>query len=106
MAFDFDMIKKVYQRLANPLDTTRKATKKPLTLAKKILHSHLLEEKITTAYIRVKDYLNFAPDRIACQDATTQIASMQFMQAGKNKVAILTNLPYSHLILTTNQRYY
>ena len=106
MAFDIDMIKKVYQQVAERVDAAREVTEKPLTLAEKILYSHLWEEKITTAHIRVKDYLDFAPDRIDCQNATVQMALLQFMQAGKNKVAILTNLPYCNLILTTNQRYY
>ncbi len=106
MAFDIDMIKKVYQQVAERVDAAREVTEKPLTLAEKILYSHLWEGKAKTAYTRGKDYVDFAPDRIACQDATAQMALLQFMQVGKNKVAVLTTVRYSHLILTTNQRYY
>ena len=98
MAFDIDMIKKVYAEVSGRIDAARKVTGKPLTLAEKILYSHLWEGKAKTAFERGKDYVDFAPDRIACQDATAQMALLQFMQAGKNKVAVPTTVHCDHLI--------
>jgi len=98
MAFDIDMIKKVYSQVAERVNTARKVTGKPLTLAEKILYSHLWDGNAKTAFLRGKDYVDFAPDRIACQDATAQMALLQFMQAGKNKVAVPTTVHCDHLI--------
>jgi len=98
MAFDIDMIKKVYGQVAERVDAAREVTGKPLTLAEKILYSHLWDGKAKTAFGRGKDYVDFAPDRIACQDATAQMALLQFMQAGKNKVAVPTTVHCDHLI--------
>ncbi len=98
MAFDIDMIKKVYSQVADRVNAARKVTGKPLTLAEKILYSHLWDGKPSTAFTRGKDYVDFAPDRIACQDATAQMALLQFMQAGKNKVAVPTTVHCDHLI--------
>ncbi len=98
MAFDIDMIKKVYAQVADRVENARKVTGKPLTLAEKILYSHLWDGKVNTAFKRGKDYVDFAPDRIACQDATAQMALLQFMQAGKKKVAVPTTVHCDHLI--------
>ena len=98
MAFDIEMIKKVYQNVAERVDKAQEVTGKPLTLAEKILYSHLWDGNPTTAFQRGKDYVDFAPDRIACQDATAQMALLQFMQAGKSKVAVPTTVHCDHLI--------
>ncbi|WP_062061086.1 aconitate hydratase [Aquimarina longa] len=98
MAFDIDMIKKVYSQVADRVNAAREVTGKPLTLAEKILYSHLWDVKTKEAFTRGKDYVDFAPDRIACQDATAQMALLQFMQAGKNKVAVPTTVHCDHLI--------
>ncbi|TVZ60076.1 aconitase [Flavobacteriaceae bacterium MAR_2010_105] len=98
MAFDIDMIKKVYSTMAERVDKAREVVGKPLTLSEKILYSHLWDGTPTTAYRRGKDYVDFAPDRIACQDATAQMALLQFMQAGKSKVAVPTTVHCDHLI--------
>jgi len=98
MAFDVDMIKKVYDRMTERVDIARKVTGKPLTLAEKILYNHLWDGKATLNFKRGVDYVDFAPDRIACQDATAQMALLQFMQAGKKKVAVPTTVHCDHLI--------
>ncbi|MCZ4318612.1 aconitate hydratase [Aequorivita viscosa] len=98
MAFDIDMIKKVYAQMAERVDKAREVTGKPLTLSEKILYSHLWDGNPDKAFQRGKDYVNFAPDRIACQDATAQMALLQFMQAGKKIVAVPTTVHCDHLI--------
>ncbi len=98
MAFDIEMIKGVYSRMAERVDAARKVVGKPLTLAEKILYNHLWDGKTTTSFVRGKDYVDFAPDRIACQDATAQMALLQFMQAGKKEVAVPTTVHCDHLI--------
>ena len=98
MTFDIDMIKSVYSRMAERVDSAKKVVGKPLTLAEKILYNHLWDGNPETAYVRGKDYVDFAPDRIACQDATAQMALLQFMQAGKSKVAVPTTVHCDHLI--------
>tara|TARA_B110000003_G_scaffold153342_2_gene154123 strand:+ start:6498 stop:8765 length:2268 start_codon:yes stop_codon:yes gene_type:complete len=98
MAFDVDMIKKVYSTISARVDAARELTGKPLTLAEKILYSHLWNGKPTKAFLRGNDYVDFAPDRIALQDATAQMALLQFMQAGKSKVAVPTTAHCDHLI--------
>jgi len=98
MAFDIEMIKGVYGRMADRVDTAKSIVGKPLTLAEKILYNHLWDGKAKTAFARGKDYVDFAPDRIACQDATAQMALLQFMQAGKTKVAVPTTVHCDHLI--------
>jgi aconitate hydratase len=98
MAFDVDMIKAVYSRMANRVDKAREIVGKPLTLSEKILYSHLSDGEPTKAFTRGKDYVEFDPDRIACQDATAQMALLQFMQAGKDKVAVPTTVHCDHLI--------
>ncbi|MBA3986270.1 MAG: aconitate hydratase [Flavobacteriales bacterium] len=98
MAFDIEMIKKVYATMDERVTKARQIVKKPLTLTEKILYTHLWEGNPTTAFQRGKDYVDFAPDRIACQDATAQMALLQFMQAGKDKVAVPTTVHCDHLI--------
>ncbi|MGB0366149.1 MAG: aconitate hydratase [Flavobacteriaceae bacterium] len=98
MAFDIEMIKAVYARLEDRVAKARKLTGKPLTASEKILYSHLWDGKLERPYTRGADYVDFAPDRIACQDATAQMALLQFMQAGKTKVAVPTTVHCDHLI--------
>jgi aconitate hydratase len=98
MAFDIEMIKKVYANFATRIDAARKATGKPLTLTEKILYAHLTEGKASKAYERGKDYVDFAPDRVAMQDATAQMALLQFMQSGRAKVAVPSTVHCDHLI--------
>jgi aconitate hydratase len=98
MAFDIAMIKATYARLAARVEAARKVTNKPLTASEKILYSHLWDGAATQVFNRGVDYVDFAPDRIACQDATAQMALLQFMQAGKPKVAVPTTVHCDHLI--------
>ena len=98
MAFDIDMIKGVYARMTERVDHARKLVGRPLTLSEKILYAHLWDNPAEKAYGRGKDYVDFAPDRIACQDATAQMALLQFMHAGKPKVAVPTTVHCDHLI--------
>ena len=98
MAFDIEMIKSVYSKIKNRVDKARELTGKPLTASEKILYSHLWDGNPEKVFSRGKDYVDFAPDRIACQDATAQMALLQFMQAGKAKVAVPTTVHCDHLI--------
>ncbi len=97
MVFDIEMIKNVYSSMKDKVDHAKKVCNHPLTLSEKILYSHLWE-KTESTFRRGIDYVDFAPDRIACQDATAQMALLQFMQAGKNKVAVPTTVHCDHLI--------
>ena len=92
------MIQKVYATMASRVDKARALVGRPLTLSEKILYSHLWEGTPTQAFTRGKDYVDFAPDRVACQDATAQMALLQFMHAGKSKVAVPTTVHCDHLI--------
>ncbi|MFT4875330.1 MAG: aconitate hydratase [Bacteroidia bacterium] len=96
--FDLDLIKKTYQNLDSKVTAARKVVGNPLTLSEKILYSHLWDGDANTVFTRGKDYVDFAPDRIACQDATAQMALLQFMQSGKSKVAVPTTVHCDHLI--------
>jgi len=98
MAFDIEMIQQVYNRLPECVEAARKLTGKPLTASEKILYSHLWETQHKKAFQRGVDYVDFTPDRIACQDATAQMALLQFMQSGKDKVAVPTTVHCDHLI--------
>ncbi len=102
MAFDLDMIKTVYEGMGERVNKARELTGKPLTLAEKILYAHLSEGMPKETYERGSSYVDFAPDRIACQDATAQMALLQFMQAGKKKVAVPTTVHCDHLIQAKN----
>ncbi|NND87946.1 MAG: aconitate hydratase, partial [Flavobacteriaceae bacterium] len=98
MAFDIEMIKKVYAQMPERVNKAREIVGRPLTLSEKILYNHLWDGMPTQSFTRGKDYVDFAPDRIACQDATAQMALLQFMQAGKDKVAVPTTVHCDHLI--------
>ena len=84
MLFDLDLIKKVYAQLPGKIEAARKLTGKPLTLAEKILYSHTFQTP-QAPYQRGKDYVDFAPDRVAMQDATAQMALLQFMTCGRER---------------------
>lgn len=98
MVFDLEMIKRVYSALPAKVDAARKLTGRPLTLTEKILYTHLTEALPKTPYGRGKDYVDFNPDRVAMQDATAQMALLQFMQAGRKKVAVPSTVHCDHLI--------
>lgn len=98
MAFDIEMIKKVYENMPGRVDKAREIVGRPLTLTEKILYNHLWDGNPTQAFGRGVDYVDFAPDRVACQDATAQMALLQFMHAGKAKVAVPTTVHCDHLI--------
>lgn len=98
MIFDLDMIKAVYNRFQLKVGMARKVVGRPLTYSEKILYSHLFDENPSEAYKRGESYVDFAPDRVAMQDATAQMALLQFMQAGKKKVAVPSTVHADHLI--------
>lgn len=98
MAFDIDMIKAVYAGLGEKIAAARQAVGRPLTQTEKILYAHLYHNPITEAYTRGKSYVDFAPDRVAMQDATAQMALLQFMQAGKPQAAVPSTVHCDHLI--------
>ena len=98
MAFDIEMIKEVYAEFGAKIDAARKIVNKPLTLTEKILYTHLTEGDATKSYARGADYVDFAPDRVAMQDATAQMALLQFMQSGRTKVAVPSTVHCDHLI--------
>jgi aconitate hydratase len=98
MAFDIDMIRSVYNQLPARIETARKVLGKPLTLTEKILYAHLTEGDANKAYERGKSYVDFNPDRVAMQDATAQMALLQFMQAGRSQVAVPSTVHCDHLI--------
>ncbi len=98
MAFDIEMIKKVYAEMPAKVDNARKALGRPLTLSEKILFSHLHGSQAPVDFERGKSYVDFAPDRVAMQDATAQMALLQFMQAGRPKVAVPSTVHCDHLI--------
>ena len=98
MIFDLNLIKKVYADFPAKVAAARKLVGKPLTMTEKILYSHLSGSLPAAPYIRGKDYVDFAPDRVAMQDATAQMALLQFMTAGRNKVAVPSTVHCDHLI--------
>lgn len=98
MAFDIQMIKEVYGRFPERIEAARKAVGRPLTLTEKILYAHLTEGAASHAFQRGVSYVDFQPDRVAMQDATAQMALLQFMQAGKNQVAVPSTVHCDHLI--------
>ena len=98
MAFDIEMIKQVYANFPSRIEAARTAVGKPLTLAEKILYTHLWDGKVNKAFQRGTDYVDFGPDRVAMQDATAQMALLQSMQAGKEKVAVPSTAHADHLI--------
>lgn len=98
MAFDVEMIQAVYANMPARIDAARNILGRSLTLAEKILFSHLHHEQELQGFTRGKDYVNFAPDRVAMQDATAQMALLQFMQAGRPKVAVPSTVHCDHLV--------
>jgi aconitate hydratase len=99
MAFDIEMIKKVYASFSSRVEAARKITGRPLTLTEKILYAHLWQGEPSEQYEKGKSYVDFAPDRVTMQDATAQMALLQFMQAGRNKVAVPSTVHCDHLIM-------
>ena len=97
MVFDLDLIKKVYNEMPSKIAAAKKITGKALTLSEKILYSHLYSETIRD-YTRGKDYVDFAPDRVAMQDATAQMALLQFSTCGRDRVAVPSTVHCDHLI--------
>jgi len=98
MVFDIGMIRKVYEQFPRRIERARKIVGKPLTLTEKILYAHLSDSDFNEAFERGISYVNFAPDRVAMQDATAQMAMLQFMQAGKKKAAVPSTIHADHLI--------
>ncbi len=98
MVFDIDMIKQNYAQLEERITIAKNILNRPLTSSEKILYAHLWDKNPTQSFTRGLDYVNFAPDRIACQDATAQMALLQFMQAGKSRAAVPTTVHCDHLI--------
>jgi aconitate hydratase len=98
MAFDIEMIKKVYNNFPERVASARKAVGKPLTLTEKILYAHLWQGNANEIFERGKSYVDFAPDRVAMQDATAQMALLQFMQSGRAAVAVPSTVHCDHLI--------
>jgi aconitate hydratase len=99
MVFDLDMIKTVYRQLPDKIARARKVVNRPLTLSEKILYAHLHDEQTFGTFTRGKSYVNFSPDRVAMQDATAQMALLQFMSAGIPKVRVPSTVHCDHLIL-------
>ena len=98
MVFDLDLIKRIYSQLPAKVDAARKLVGHPLTLSEKILYAHLSGPLPATPYTRGKNYVDFAPDRVAMQDATAQMALLQFMTCGRSKVAVPSTVHCDHLI--------
>src|SRR6267378_2989493 len=99
MVYDLDMIKALYAAMPGRIGRARKAVGKPLTLSEKILYSHLHSSQNFQAFGRGKSYVDFSPDRVAMQDATAQMALLQFMSAGRAKVAVPSTVHCDHLIV-------
>ena len=99
MLFNFDMIQGVYARIPARVEAARKQLSRPLTLAEKIIYSHLIDGAENRTYERGKDFAEFHPDRVAMQDATAQMALLQFTTAGKARVAVPSSVHCDHLII-------
>jgi aconitate hydratase len=99
MVFDLDMIKALYDQMPSRIAKARKVVNKPLTLSEKILYAHLHADQKLDNFGRGKSYVDFAPDRVAMQDATAQMALLQFMSAGRPKVAVPSTVHCDHLIV-------
>jgi aconitate hydratase len=98
MVFDLDLIKKVYAELPSKIAAVRQLVRRPLTMTEKILYAHLYGTMPEREYVRGNDYVDFAPDRVAMQDATAQMALLQFSTAGRTKVAVPSTVHCDHLI--------
>ena len=99
MIFDIEMLKKHYSGFTAKVDKAKQTVNKPLTLAEKILYAHLFEPKELKEFNRGEDYVNFRPDRVAMQDATAQMALLQFMSAGISRTAVPSTVHCDHLIM-------
>ncbi len=102
MAFDIEMIKALYEKMPSKVEAARKLIGRPLTLTEKILYSHLHVDQKPESFQRGKSYVDFAPDRVAMQDATAQMALLQFMQSGRPRVAVPSTVHCDHLITAKN----
>ena len=98
MLFDIELVRKVYSELPSKIEKARKLVNRPLTLSEKILYSHLWDELPANPFGRGEEYVNFGPDRVAMQDATAQMALLQFMTAGRNRTAVPSTVHCDHLI--------
>lgn len=98
MAFDLDLIRKTYEKMPERIAAARQSLGRPLTLTEKILFSHLWSEAPGQQFVRGQSYVDFAPDRVAMQDATAQMALLQFMQSGRPRVAVPSTVHCDHLI--------
>ncbi|MGZ8553281.1 MAG: aconitate hydratase [Chitinophagaceae bacterium] len=98
MVFDLDLIKKIYAEMPQKVNAARQLIGQPLTLTEKILYAHLFGVFPESAFNRGKDYVDFAPDRVAMQDATAQMALLQFSTAGRTRVAVPSTVHCDHLI--------
>nr|WP_287401094.1 aconitase family protein [Candidatus Brachybacter algidus] len=99
MAFDIEMVRNVYAGFKQKVDTAKNFLNRPLTLSEKILYAHVHEDSPMQDFKRGEDYVFFAPDRVAMQDATAQMALLQFMQAGRPQVAVPSTVHCDHLIV-------
>ncbi|MBN2761897.1 MAG: aconitate hydratase, partial [Bacteroidales bacterium] len=99
MIFDIDLIRSFYEGLADRVEAAGRMLPRPLTCTEKILYAHLDPSQQAAPFTRGKDYVSFMPDRVAMQDATAQMALLQFMQAGKKKVAVPATVHCDHLIV-------
>ena len=96
--FDLDLVKKVYSELPERVKKAKNLLNKPMTYAEKILYSHLFAVQELAAFNRGADYVDFAPDRVAMQDATAQMALLQFINSGKKQTAVPSTVHCDHLI--------
>ena len=97
MTYDLDIIKTIYKNFPGKIKKARQLLNRPLTITEKICYAHL-DQFPTKAYTRLQSYVNFRPDRVAMQDATAQMALLQFMQAGKEQVSVPSTVHCDHLI--------
>jgi aconitate hydratase len=98
MLFDLDLIKSVYAKFPSKVEKAKQLLGRPLTLSEKILYAHLWDELPASPFVRGKDYVNFGPDRVAMQDATAQMALLQFMTAGRDRTAVPSTVHCDHLV--------
>ena len=96
--FDLSMVRSVYSRIQNRMAKVRSVLNRPMTLTEKILYTHLFDEDLSSSFPRGESYVEFSPDRVAMQDATAQMALLQFMMAEKDKVAVPSTVHCDHLI--------
>ena len=98
MILDINMLRQFYANYSSRVDTARKALGHPLTYAEKVLYAHLYQPEEIKSFQRGAAYVDFAPDRVAMQDATAQMALLQFMNAGKDRVAVPASVHCDHLV--------